>query len=677
MNQLGITLATAAVQVTLAALPAVIIVALCGRRSPRTAAALSLCGLALCLGLTATAFAPPPPWREWLNPPDPVSAAPEIRSGRPTTSEGGASGFIIPLRRLIDVLPAIGSPAAEQSSWSGWAWLAMAALVGAVLATVRLFAGLRTVAIHRARSRPIHDAALGRLVDELRQTLRCRAEVEVRASAVVGTAATVGWPRPAVLLAEDWTAWSPSDLRAVLAHELAHVRRRDYPAAVVANACRALHFYHPLVAWLADRLRLHQEVAADAIAASAVGGRSEYLVALARMALRQERFCVAGAARPFLSDRNSLLRRIAMLRVTDERRPLSTVARWGLAAILLAAALAASAVRGTAQSPPKAEPISDELAPIDLRYVPEKSDGVFILRPAVLLDRPELKPLAEKWNGLIAAATRQLGISAAIDITTIEQVVGPFEMKTLTDEEVKKNGRPERNSVIMGLAMVRTTRDYDWPAFLKGLSPVVESKEIKPGTFECRCLAFGPHPLTVHAPDARTLVASVPGRPVVRTDTNAERWGAAWKQVERAGYVVLFDNRAGRWTRSMAENKELAPAVATLGTPAHVAFGVHWGERVTATVAADWEQPPADADVTRGEATIRGLIETALKAGTPQDGTERLMHDLLAPMLTSARVRRDGKVVTVEAESTTRWVDLLKAIPVDGKAQPEVKTSEK
>jgi beta-lactamase regulating signal transducer with metallopeptidase domain len=678
MNHLGMTLVTAAVQVTLAALPAVVVVALSGRRSPRTAAALAFVSLALCVGLTISAFAPPPPWRNWLSDNGPRPIAPTLAFDEQSgagVSEPAALG--VPLRRLLDLLSMSDVAASERQTWSVWAWLALSALLATLLAAVRLIAGLRTIAACRASSRPIRDAALRRLLDELRSAVGCRPRVEVRSSAAIGTAATVGWWRPAILLADDWRSWAADELRAVLAHELAHVRRRDYAAALFASGCRALHYYHPLVAWLAGRLRLHQELAADATAADAVGGRTAYLVALARMALRQERFRVAGAARPFLSDRNSLMRRIAMLRITDDKRPLCSAARWGLAAVLFGAALAASTIRGTAQAPQKTGTESADLPPIDLRYVPEKSDGIFVLRPATLLGRPEMRPLVEKWNGLAAAACRQLGMRVSIDLATIEQVVGPFQLKTMSDEEVTKNGRPERHSVIMGLAMVRMTRDYDWPDFLKSLAPVVDTKELKPGTFECRCPAFGPQPFTVHTPDARTLVLAVPGQPVVKTDSTVERWGAAGKGVERAGYVVLLDNRTGRWTSSLAEEKDFVPVVSVLDSPAHLAFGLHWGDCVRTICTADWENEPTDAAVARGEATIRGIIGAALKAETPQGDTNRLLHGLLSELLTSARVRRDGKVVTVEADSETRWIDLLKAVPLDGKAQAEMKSGEK
>ena len=65
MNGLGIALATAALQVTLAAGLAVVLVGAVGRRSPRAAAALAALALGLCGLLTAATLAPSPHWWSW------------------------------------------------------------------------------------------------------------------------------------------------------------------------------------------------------------------------------------------------------------------------------------------------------------------------------------------------------------------------------------------------------------------------------------------------------------------------------------------------------------------------------------------------------------------------------------------------------------------------------------
>jgi beta-lactamase regulating signal transducer with metallopeptidase domain len=75
-----------------------------------------------------------------------------------------------------------------------------------------------------------------------------------------------------VLLTRDWPTWSQPERRAVLAHELAHVARADYPAAIAAQLSVALHVYHPLAHWFMGRLRLTQELAADNLAAAHAGG---------------------------------------------------------------------------------------------------------------------------------------------------------------------------------------------------------------------------------------------------------------------------------------------------------------------------------------------------------------------------------------------------------------------
>ena len=138
--------------------------------------------------------------------------------------------------------------------------------------------------------------------------------VELREVADLAGPATAGWRRPVVLLPDDWRSWDESERRAVLAHELAHVVRGDYAAGLIARLAVALNDYHPLVHWVAGRLRLQQELAADAIGARHAGGRGGYLVALSRLALKQDGRSPCWPARAFLPARGALIRRIAMLR---------------------------------------------------------------------------------------------------------------------------------------------------------------------------------------------------------------------------------------------------------------------------------------------------------------------------------------------------------------------------
>jgi len=82
-----------------------------------------------------------------------------------------------------------------------------------------------------------------------------------RAARVVESAAAAmpmmcGVLRPVIILPAGAGQWQAERLRAVLLHELLHVRRRDLAAQAVAQAACCLYWFHPL-AWIAGRqLRL-------------------------------------------------------------------------------------------------------------------------------------------------------------------------------------------------------------------------------------------------------------------------------------------------------------------------------------------------------------------------------------------------------------------------------------
>jgi hypothetical protein len=120
---------------------------------------------------------------------------------------------------------------------------------------------------------------------------------------------TLGWLRPIILLPPSWREWPAAELDAVLAHERAHVRRRDPLVQWLAGLNRAIFWFHPLAWWLERRLAALAEEACD-MAAIASGhdprDYSEYLLHQARaVESAGARVAIGGVAMGYggLSDR--------------------------------------------------------------------------------------------------------------------------------------------------------------------------------------------------------------------------------------------------------------------------------------------------------------------------------------------------------------------------------------
>lgn len=189
-------------------------------------------------------------------------------------------------------------PWSTQTPWRqglAWAWL-----LGVALMSLRLLAGLACVARWRRRSRPAPAQWQSRL-DQLARRMGVGLSVELRLlPAAVDVAAgpfTVGWWRPVVLLPAGLLTGLPTPLlEALLAHELAHVRRWDYLAHLLQKAVEALLFFHPVIWWLSRRLRIERELVADALAAGQLGAPRQMAEALQALALGPQAPALAAAA---------------------------------------------------------------------------------------------------------------------------------------------------------------------------------------------------------------------------------------------------------------------------------------------------------------------------------------------------------------------------------------------
>lgn len=170
-------------------------------------------------------------------------------------------------------------------------WVVILWFGGVVTLSLRLASGwLVTRRMRSVGTDSVPEACLG-AVARLAQRLRVSRPVRVFQSAVVQVPAVVGWLRPVILLpATALTGLTPLQLDALLAHELAHIRRYDYLVNLVQSVIETLLFYHPAVWWVSRAVREEREHCCDDLAVRACGDAHFYATAL----LGMERLRISG-----------------------------------------------------------------------------------------------------------------------------------------------------------------------------------------------------------------------------------------------------------------------------------------------------------------------------------------------------------------------------------------------
>jgi D-alanyl-D-alanine endopeptidase (penicillin-binding protein 7) len=238
----------------------------------------------------------------------------------------------LPLVQCLDVAPTdvefTGElPAlAEQMPALVCAWA-----LGAGLMLGRVALGLAWVRRARRRSTPAPAEWQSRL-EALARRLGLRRAVALRLLPELAGPITVGALKPCVLLPVALLSRLPVDLlEALLAHELAHVRRWDYLVNLLQSAVEALLFFHPVVWWLSARMRAERELVADEISATALGDSRRLALALHALSELQPRATPAVA---LAAGGGDLLRRIERLLAP---RPQATGWKLALPALLIAA----------------------------------------------------------------------------------------------------------------------------------------------------------------------------------------------------------------------------------------------------------------------------------------------------------------------------------------------------
>jgi len=236
----------------------------------------------------------------------------------------------------------------DSSTWTPADWLATIWILGSVAVLLRLV--VEVVKLRRliARSRPVADPRSLRLLSETARALGLAPLPLLLESPSASIPLTWGARHCRVLLPEGACQWQDERLLAVLAHELAHIRRADWLVHMLAQIACAAYWFHPLF-WTAQRaLCRESEHAADdevlgiGLEGSAYATHLLDVVRAARTPLPSRRTVVAMARTCHLERRIT-----ALLNVSANRRSRSgrTLAVAATIAILVTPPLAALTIQ--------------------------------------------------------------------------------------------------------------------------------------------------------------------------------------------------------------------------------------------------------------------------------------------------------------------------------------------
>jgi len=297
-----------------------------------------------------------PSWDMSLYPDGPLAGDLARRPDVPATLVLADPGRVAtPLASLVTVSDsgALGSGVPPLRPWARLVLGLWAAGCGAALASLCIAARRFSRLVEAGQL--VEDEAWLRQLRVLRGRLSIRAKVRLVVTEETVTPMTGGVCRPVILLPTSATDWSEARRHAVLAHELAHVRRRDALRQWLGRLALAVYWFHPL-SWIASHLATARREEACDEEVLAVGTRpSDYAGHLLSLAEN------ASQGRPALSllmaRRSQLERRIRAILSPCRPRPQTLV---------VAAAIVAAAVGGVSVSianPTLSEPgVVDEVA---------------------------------------------------------------------------------------------------------------------------------------------------------------------------------------------------------------------------------------------------------------------------------------------------------------------------
>ncbi|GAB3750169.1 M56 family metallopeptidase [Spirosoma pomorum] len=284
-------------------------------------------------------------------------------------------------------------------------------LIGLVVFGLRLAGGwLYLQRLSRSANTPA-NALWNTVVNQLRATMALRPVIQIRESASIAVPVVVGAIKPVLLIPIGLaTNLSIQEIEAVLAHELAHVKRQDYAVNLLQSLVDVLYFFHPALWWLSARVREERELCCDDLAIQACGGDGRRL-AQALAHIEELRLTQATPtptlAMAFATKRQQLLHRVRRILGIPTRPIVSTRSLAGLT--LVTVLLVSASVYAVQQQQPKPkvtrtkanEQSSKPNGGSELRF-DEKRNIQYVTWKGKKLSASRVASLQRQWNQVMS-----------------------------------------------------------------------------------------------------------------------------------------------------------------------------------------------------------------------------------------------------------------------------------
>jgi beta-lactamase regulating signal transducer with metallopeptidase domain len=285
----------------------------------------------------------------------------------------------------------------------------------------------------------IDDQAWIRLFSDCSRAIGVSRSVGLLKSRERNVPLAFGTRRPAIVVPTIAETWDEDRRRAVLLHELAHVARFDCLLHSLALAACAMYWFHPVVWWIAKRVRVERELACDDRVIAAGTEPREYASHLLEIA-----YSFGGHRAPALAvcmarPRQLEGRMLAALDAARNRHLPSTrvrIAGAALVVVVLAGLAAARPVVTTA----------DEPAPVSERQWPRPSDAREVVHSTKTAVQQEVKAIAHlPLDGLKQARAAVRAVASAVGVQQ-QNVPGTWEVHPADTKGMVHLRIVERNS---------------------------------------------------------------------------------------------------------------------------------------------------------------------------------------------------------------------------------------